>query len=153
MTQNMKKQIKKTTDKKEKSIVKISEGTDKEYPVWIFTNIDKAGKFAFDLKRTDFQHQEVLDKMINYSNMTWADIKNQTHDDGKSKHHIIEYQKLSKDAQDRIKAKKLEQDSDAIFSFALQNRLRIVGIKRGKEFHVLWYDPKHEACPSTKKHT
>lgn len=91
--------------------------------------------------------------MINYSNMTWADIKNQTHDDGKSKHHIIEYQKLSKDAQDRIKAKKLEQDSDAIFSFALQNRLRIVGIKRGKEFHVLWYDPKHEVCPSTKKHT
>lgn len=153
MTKSMKKQTKKRQINTEKSTVKIQEGTDKEYPVWIFTNIDKAGKFAFDLKRTDFLYQEVLDKMINYSNMTWADIKKQTHDDGKSKHHIIEYHKLSKDAQDRIKAKKLEQDSDAIFSFALQNRLRIVGIKRGKEFHVLWYDPGHEVCPSTKKHT
>lgn len=153
MAKSTNKQTKKTADKKGKSTVKTTEGTDKEYPVWMFTNLDKAGKFAFDTNRADFQHQEVLEKMINYSNMTWAEIKKQTHDDGKSKHHIIEYEKLSKAAQDRIKAKKLEQDSDAVFSFALQNKMRIVGIKRGKEFHVLWYDPEHEVCPSTKKHT
>lgn len=89
MAKKTNKQVKKTESKKNKSTVRIYEGTDKEFPVWIFTDIDKSGKFAFDLNRPDFRHQEVLDKMINYSNMTWAEIKMQTHDDGKSKHHLL----------------------------------------------------------------
>lgn len=142
-----------SANKSKKKIVEESGSTDKECPVWVFTEIDKAGEFAFDLNRDEFRHQEVLEKMINYSNMTWSDIKKQTHDDRKSKHHAIAYEALSKAAQERLKAKHLEEDSDAVFSFALNNLLRIIGIRRGKEFSVLWYDPNHEVCPSTKKHT
>lgn len=40
-----------------------------------------------------------------------------------------------------------------IFSFALQNRLRIVGIRENEYVHVLWRDPDNEICPSKKHHT
>ena len=122
-------------------------------PIWMFDMIDKGGKFAFDVLRDDFNHKEVLDKMIHYSTMTWADIKQQTNDKGKSKHHFIGCDSISKDAIDRIHAKKLDEFSDMIFSFAFQNKLRIIGIRSNQCFHVLWYDPNHEVCPYSKKHT
>lgn len=127
--------------------------TDNLPPVWTFTDIDMTGEFAFDVRRAGFRHGDVMEKMIDYSNMTWAEVKRQTHDQGKSKHHYVQYESLSRDARERLKVKGLEESSDALFSFALDNTLRIIGIREGERFKVLWYDPKHEVCPSTKKHT
>lgn len=148
-----KKELKQKNLKRGKEIPETRKSTDRCYPVWYFTKIDKAGKFAFDVNREDFQHYEILDKMIHYSNMSWADIKKQTHDDKKSKHHFIPFDELSKEAQDRLRKKDLTEDSDSLFSFALQNRLRIVGIRKDEKFYVRWYDPKHEVCPSKMQHT
>lgn len=122
----------------------------REKPVWRFDMIDRDGKFAFDLSRKDFQHKEVLQKLMDYGGMTWGEIDRQQHDRGKSKHHYLNFDALSNDAKERIRAKGLEEDSDAIYSFALQNLLRIIGIRQGAEFYVVWYDPKHEFCPSKK---
>lgn len=124
-----------------------------EKVIWRFDMIDRVGKFAFDLRRNDFMHYEVMEKMIAYSNMTWQEIGRQTHDQGKSKHHFLPIESLSKEAIDRFEAMQLEEYSDSIFSFSLQNKLRIVGIRENEHFHVLWYDPEHEVCPSKKKHT
>ena len=79
--------------------------TDNLKVIWAFDNIDKDGFFGFDVERDDFYHKEVLSKIINYSNMTWSEIKRQTHDDGKSKHHILNFYGLSKEAQERYKFK------------------------------------------------
>lgn len=136
-----------------KTIQQFQNSSDSEKVVWLFDNLDRAGEFAFDVHRPDFQHKEVMEKMIAYSSMTWAEIKKQTHDGGKSKHHEIDVTLLSPEAEERIKAKKLDEDTDSIFSFALQNKLRILGIRDGRYFHVLWYDPNHRVCPSQKKHT
>jgi len=136
-----------------KNIAGQRKSTDNKRPVWIFTNVDMAGKFAFDIHRDDFQHLEVMEKMICYSNMTWGEIKQQTHHDGKSKHHHLQYKALSKKSQERLTAKGLEEAIDALFSFALNGTLRIIGIREEERFKVLWYDPKHEVCPSHKKHT
>lgn len=119
--------------------------------IWRFDMIDRNGSFAFDLNRDDFNHKEVMEKMLEYSTMTWADIRKQTHDRGKSKHHFLDAENLSPETKERINKMKLEQYSDMIFSFALQNKLRIVGIREREHFHVLWYDPNHEICPSKKK--
>lgn len=127
--------------------------TDGMNVVWCFDMIDRSGKYAFDLERKEFQHKAFMQKMIDYSNMTWNDIKRQTHDNGKSKHHFLSIDILSKEAIDRIKERNLEDYADSIFSFALQNKLRIVGIRKDEHFHILWYDPEHEICPSRKKHT
>lgn len=124
-----------------------------EKVIWRFDKIGRAGKFAFDVHRADFKHCEVMEKMIAYSNMTWQEIGQQTHDQGKSKHHFLSVESLSKEAVDRFEAMQLEEYSDAVFSFALQNKLRIIGLREEAHFHVLWYDPGHEVCPSRKKHT
>lgn len=127
-----------------------SGSTINEKPIWRFDLIDRDGKFAFDLSRNDFQHREVLQKLMDYGGMTWREIDNQRHDKNKSKHHYLNPELLSAEAWARIKARRLEDDTDAIFSFAFRNLLRIVGLRQGAEFYVIWYDPKHEFCPSAK---
>lgn len=119
--------------------------------IWCFDMLDTSDKFAFDTHRGDFSHKEVLEKIIAYCNMTWSDVKRQTHDDGKSKHHFLDITKLSKEARQRIEAKKLLEYSDAIFSFALQNKMRIIGIRKDEKFHAIWYDPQHQFCPIHKR--
>lgn len=136
-----------------KTVINAGYSSDKEKVIWCFDKIDRSGKFAFDSNRPEFQHKLILDKIIDYSSMTWSDIKKQTHDDGKSKHHMLSLDSLSDDAVERIKAKHLEEYSDSIFSFALQNKLRIIGIRQNSYFHVIWYDSNHEIYPSNKKNT
>lgn len=116
-------------------------------PVWIFSEIDRSGKFAFDIQRVGNDSITILDKIINYSTMTWQTIKQQTHDNGKSKHHYLNYSGLSEEARQRLVAKKLEDRVDDLFSFALENKLRIVGYTEQEKFYVLWYDPQHEVYP------
>lgn len=125
--------------------------SDKLKIVWCFDMLDVDGDFAFNTSRSDFQHKEILDKMISYSTMTWAELRAQTHDKGKSKHHFLDPAALSPAAKERIAAKHFEESSDTIFSFALQNKLRIIGLREGEKFHAVWYDPQHKFCPSTKK--
>ena len=144
------KQIRGKIQKAQKTFSGIEFNSDTECPIWLFDLLDRSGPFAFDTSRPDFQHKEFLDKMIAYSNMTWAEIKQQTHDKGKSKHHMLDESGFSPAAWERVKAKHLEEETDAIFSFALQNLLRIIGIRRNAEFHVVWYDPKHQFYPSKK---
>ena len=146
--------IRKNGNNKHTVKVNPKSNDSKENPVWMFDMIDRSGKYAFDINREDFKHKEVLDKIISYSSMTWADIDLQTHDkSNKSKNHYIPVNEMSKEALDRLKIKELEEYSDDIFSFAFQNKLRVIGIRDGKIFHRLWYDPKHEICPSTLKHS
>lgn len=83
--------------------------------------------------------------------MSWSEIDHQTHDaKGKGKHHFLSAEGLSKQAKERIKAKRLEDQTDAIYSLALQNVIRIIGVREGATFYVVWYDPKHEFYPSKK---
>lgn len=124
---------------------------DKKKAVWCFDKIDRAGKFAFDLNRPDFLHKEVLSKMVTYNNMTWTEIKMQTHDStNKSKHHTLKVESLSSDARKRLSSIQMEEYADALFSFALQNKLRIIGYREKEFFHVMWYDPYHQVAPSHK---
>lgn len=146
------KKVPKQSKKNQKTITNVSVSTDREQSVWLFDQIDKNGPFSFDIYRPDFNHLEFMEKMIAYNNMTWREIINQTHDNGKSKNHFIG-SSLSEAAKKRLQEIKRSDDSDALFSFAFTNKLRIVGIREGKLFHVLWYDPKHEAIISKKKHT
>ncbi|MBR5313111.1 MAG: hypothetical protein IKU40_09545 [Clostridia bacterium] len=122
---------------------------DAQCPIWRFDQLDRSGEFAFDIERVN--HRLVLEKLIEYGNLTWGEIKRQTHDrTNKSKHHHLTGAKLSKEAEQRIRVKCLEEDIDDIFSFALMNKIRIIGLKRDAEFHIVWYDEEHRFCPSTK---
>lgn len=136
--------------KKQVAISRVN-STIHEKPIWRFDKIDRSGKFAFDLSRPDFQHREILQKLMDYGRMTWSEIDRQQHDRGRSKHHYLEYESLGAEAKDRISAREFEGETDAIYSFALQNLLRVIGLRQGAEFYVVWYDPNHEFCPSRKR--
>ena len=137
-----------------KSITKPVDPTNSMCPVWGFEMIDRDGKFAFDLTRNDLNPKFLLDKLIGYSSMTWQEITRHTHDGGKSKHHRLEdLDRLSKAARERIERKNLSLELDALFSFALDNVKRLIGIRQGAVFQVIWYDANHEFAPSEKKHT
>lgn len=126
--------------------------TNGERVVWIFDSVDRDGVFCFNTARQDFDHKQFLDKLISYSCMTWSEVLSQKHDNKqKTKHHLLDYGSLSKEARDRITALKLEQDTDRIFSFALTNMLRIIGLRDGERFYVKWYDVNHQFCPSGRK--
>lgn len=123
-------------------------------PIWVFSQIDRDGDFAFNPNRKDFNHTEVLNKIIYYSGMTWNEILAQTHDKGKTKHHMLSYDSLSPKAKKRLdflNNQRNERIRDNLFSFALQNKLRIIGMRDDEKFYVLWYDPEHEVCPSNLK--
>jgi len=134
---------------REKRVVSLSHSTNGETMILRFDMLDRDGLFAFDLDRRDFQHREVFEKLIQYSNMTWNQITSQTHDQ-KGKHHMLNANGLSGEARERVRAKHYEEYSDSIFSLALQNRLRVIGIRIGREFHVVWYDPNHEFYPVSR---
>lgn len=137
---------------KQKHIVKVvADSVIHNRPIWRFDKLDMEGRFAFQLSRSDFKHKEVLQKLIHYGNMTWGEIDRQQHDShGKSKHHYLDVRSLSDAAKMRISAKHLDNEIDALFSFALQNKLRIIGFRYGAEFYLVWYDPNHEFCPSSR---
>ena len=145
------KQTVKPTVSSQKTVVKRESSYENQKVVWMFDCIDRDGKFAFDVKREDFDAKQVLDKIVNYSSMKWFEIKRQTHDDNKSKHHLLDYETLSTEAKERIKKLRLEEQTDAIFSFAFENMLRVIGIREDEKFHVIWFDPEHKFCPSHKK--
>lgn len=128
----------------------ISNNSDTSKIIWVFDKPDKNGDFAFDLNKIEDDNnlKKIFEKMMMYSTMTWAEIKKQTHDSsGKSKHHFLDADGMSPSARRRIEVMRFEEYSDSIFSFALENKLRIIGIRENNLFHVIWYDPGHNFYP------
>lgn len=119
---------------------------DKQTLVWSFDKTDRNDHFRFCCDRDDMQHDQLLSHIMEYSKRTWASIKLDTHDKGnKSKHHFLDYDELSACAKARVAAMHIEDD---IYSLALTNKLRIIGIRDGRVFRAIWFDPEHEFCPS-----
>lgn len=128
-----------------KTTLQVETSSEGQKIIFLFDRIDRDGKFAFDVSRADFDHKGFLQKVIDYSGMTWAEIRKQTHDAGKSKHHYLtEVSRYSSEAQARIVKLRLTQDTDRIYSFAFGNKLRIIGLREREKFYVVWYDVNHE---------
>lgn len=149
----MSKKTSKKSYNKTKQPITIKSEWDKEKVIWSFEKIDKNGSFAFNINDEKFDHKLILEKMVQYSTMTWAEVKQATHDGGRNKNHYLDLNLISKEAKDRLKFLGLEEDTDSIFSFAITNKLRIIGIRKEEKFYVLWYDAEHKVCISKKKHT
>lgn len=89
---------------------------------------------------------DVLKRFQSLESMTWAAIE------AGAGSHFVELGDLCKDAQDRLVAIG-QDDAGSLFSLRISGRQRVWGIREGQTLRVLWWDPKHEVCSSTKKHT
>ena len=140
------KNVKGVNKKRDKKIVHQERNHDKETPVWCFDKIDKGGTFCFNQDTLDCKF--LIGKFISLNGMTWAKIRQATHDNGKTKHHSLDYDGISADGKARIKAKGIdEEDYDAIYSIALTNMHRLIGLKMDRVFHVIWNDENHKFYP------
>lgn len=141
----------KRASKRKETINKKQDSDDNSVILWSFDKIDRNGAFAFDVSRKDFDSEDFLMKMLCFSSMKWKDLF--PSDVRKSRHHPLSAGSLSKEAQERINFMKLQEETDSIYSLALNGETRLIGVRNGKVFQVIWYDSKHEFAPSTKKNT
>ena len=77
--------------------------------------------------------------------MAWGEIDGPTG-------HFVEVTAIIDEAQRRLV--KIGKDEQAqLFSLRMTGEMRLWGIRDVAILPVLWWDPKHEVCPSPKKHT
>src|SRR5882672_6118763 len=89
---------------------------------------------------------QVRDRLASYESMKWKEII------PSYRSHFIKTSDLCKEARDHLVA--IEQDdTDSVVSLGIDQVSRVVGILEHNVFKVLWWDPAHEVCPSTKPNT
>lgn len=130
----------KDTRKQKKQAKGIPSETFDEKVQWCFELFDNYIWHGNDYQERTFR--SVADGLKQYSNRTWKDINS-----NRSRDHYVAKDKLSHDAQRRLKKLKMD-DIDNLWRFRFGGALRIWGIKAGKVFRVLWWDPQHKICPS-----
>lgn len=119
----------------------------KKRPTWNFSRADKE---CWTICESFIEH--ILPALISFEGMTWQEIVSASkgHGDG-SKNHSVEISHLIKKAQDRLEM--LHIHEDALMSLRLSGKSRLWGILDSGIFNILWYDAKHEICPSRLKHS
>jgi hypothetical protein len=108
-------------------------------PAWRFNRLDKGGPWRWR-NLSDHEVHEALEKLGALEGMTWEQIKRH------GSHHVA-LSRLCKDAKDRLVDIKLD-DQDEVFSVRLTGAHRLWGIRDHHILLVLWWDPRHEVCPS-----
>lgn len=113
---------------------------------WRFKHVDLDGRWGFD-KITSAHWLEIQAKMADCESMTIRELAT-------SRRLFKEYE-LSAIVADAVK----RLDELQLGDLTKIHRLEFTGVKRlygvlmGNVFHVIWWDPLHEICPSPLKHT
>ncbi|WP_131783196.1 hypothetical protein [Legionella gresilensis] len=113
--------------------------------VWSFSLIDCEGPWGFKLICRDALLSLITEGFKGKEGLNWAILKTN------GCHNVFKSQ-LVKNAQKRLEEIKLD-DLDELFSMRFTGRARVWGIRDGNIFKILWWDPEHQVCPSSKKHT
>lgn len=89
--------------------------------------------------------QEFLNKLFESQKLTWQELR-------QNGSHPILVEKIVRGARKRLQTIQLD-DTEELYSIHLSGKSRLWGLKEGRIFWILWWDPEHEICPSLKKHT
>ena len=121
---------------------------NKSNPVWSITIFDVDGPWGRErIEQSETLWSDIFPKLKNYESMTWGDILKD-----KTRNHSVTVDQLIKAARQRLDELK-QNDVDELFRFRLSGQQRVWGIRDGRVFKILWWDPHHEIAPSALKHT
>lgn len=109
--------------------------------------IDFDGRWGWLNVKEKKDIQDIIEKLNQFESMTWGEIKG-----NKKSNHTIHTDKICKEARERLKERELD-DLEEIFSLRLTATHRVWGKLERGVFHIIWWDPCHEICPSMLKHT
>jgi hypothetical protein len=110
---------------------------------WCFSLFDK-DKCWHDGQYSEETFREVAYLLKNYSTMTWGMIERD-----RKRDHAIKISKLGKDAKKRLEELRLD-DFGPLWRFRFTGLKRIWGIRMGRFFQVLWWDPQHKVYPTER---
>lgn len=116
------------------------------HPAWRFARSKRYNSYGWDSLKDKLAY--VIEKLQDLEGQTWADIFRD-----KKKHHPISVKALITDAQRMLEAN--HEDVDEVFSVHISSTERVFGIIESEVgiLNIIWWDPKHEICPSHLKHT
>lgn len=142
----MSKRDKKVSDKalvrKESKAPRVIDHPTDNRPVWRFSTVDRTGPFAWPKGQPD--ELSIVLKLHDFDSMAWQAIVG-------SDHHYLSPDSLSTRAKQRLAEINKDDEIENLFSFHLAGKPRIIAIKHGSVAKLLWFDPNHQVCPSTKR--
>ncbi|WP_144016774.1 hypothetical protein [Beutenbergia cavernae] len=113
--------------------------------VWRFADLDDDGRWSLSAAQPSAM-RDVLSKMRSFETMLLGELFRGEH----GKRYPIEV--LCSDAQRRLE--ELEKDDETeVVRLRCGGKERLYGLLRDHVFHVLWWDPEHEVCPSVLRNT
>jgi hypothetical protein len=116
---------------------------------WRFGLADRDGPFSWE-SITDVELARVIRVLHEMDKLRWDAATG----DGTGQIKRIPVRNLSPIAQVRLRAIRRD-DEDELYEIRFGNKPRLWGI-RGKStsvFHILWWDPEHQVCPSKLRNT
>lgn len=119
------------------------------HPQWSFAILDLVAQVGGWVHLRPEVLDQLLARFQSWERMTWSQILSEG---GKKRNHIIDVGKCCTESQERLKFLKLD-DYEELLSLSVSGRARVIGILDRATFKILWWDPDHQVCPSTMKHT
>lgn len=110
---------------------------------WHFSKMDRGGPWATPPRSLN----QYLGNIHSYEQQTIAEVFHQNH----AYNHPVPVESIIPRARNRLT--ELGLKVEALHRLRLGGRPRLWGILIGNIFQILWFDPNHEICPATKKHT
>ena len=137
--------INKTAENNKFSRISQPPNGDQEKLSWQIRILDFDAPWGWgelDAKALKYIHQ----KLAQFETMTWAEV---THPNTGC--HPIKVEDICIEAQKRLIELKIIEEE--LFSLRFSGKERLWGIREQHIFKILWWDPKHQVYPVSKKHT
>lgn len=117
------------------------EDISKQTVQWSFELFDSAKQWHDDSYKGE-TFQEVAAQLRSYSQRTWGNITKDFQRD-----HIIFVNDIISEAQKRLQYLNLD-DFDQLWSFRFKGLWRLWGVRVGRIFNAIWWDPQHKIYPT-----
>lgn len=130
---------------------KINGDLGNETVIFRFDKVDLDNDCPWSMAHmSEKDHEELLRKLKEYEKETVGQLI------APSFSHFTVYHDFSKcpnsKAVNRLESQ-YPDSGDSIARFRLTGTKRLYGFLEGNQFHIVWWDSKHEIWPSHKKHT
>jgi hypothetical protein len=117
-------------------------------PSWRLSMLEMVDPFGWHKIENVEKLNEVLGKLSEFEKLNWNEILVTR----KKHNHEVDIGDLCKVAQSRL-VEIFQDDVESLVSLRLSGAERVWGIREKSVLKLLWWDPNHQVCPSTKKHT
>ena len=132
-------------------IPRVGEEVDfwSSHPIWSLALLDLSAHVGGWQHLGQEDTDELLTRFRRWEAMTWSQILAEA---GRTRNHFIDVSQCCPDAQARLGFLGLD-DQEQLMSLSVNSRARVIGILDRAIFKILWWDPDHQICPSTRRHT